>query len=459
MTGSPRARGTPLQFRIPPQYDVAYQQMWHAYEGDTDAWRPVTEAHRDALVAYAVERSPYYGRIIPRGAPFEEIPLLTKGLLRDHADELLARDVPTWRRQTVRTSGSTGEPVTVHRDIHQTLIEATSSDRFFRTLHGVPLDATIVSLASRGVLGERFSRRGRLRARMVSALGDPTPLDPWMLLFQGLDVRTGAELQRHLDVWSRLRKYFFIGQASTLDRIAQEIEAGRVRLRRGPVAIASTADMLTATAKERMERVFEAWVHTRYGSSEVPFLAASLPNETDRYIFNPLLAYVEVVDDEGKPVEPGEVGRIVVTDLNNRVMPLIRYDMGDLAVASQEGFVGGFPLIDGLIGRESELLRFPSGRVLNASNVDKLLFSKDGFAKWVRAFQCRQTGPNELELRVVWAEPSDEVAVRMADVLRTAADPDTVVRLRSVEDLERHPSGKTWIVKGLDAVDAPVTGA
>ena len=454
MTRSTPAGRTPLQFLIPPEYDFSYQQMWQAYHGDTDAWRRATEAHRDALVAYAVQRSPYYGRTIRRGAPFEDIPLLSKGALRDHADEVMARDVPAWRRRTVQTSGSTGEPVTVHRDIHQTLVEATASDRFFRALHGVPFDATIIAVTSTSISGERFSRWGRPRARMAAALGAHASSDPWMLTFPSLRARTPPEMQRHLDLWGRLRKYFFIGQASTLDRIAQEIEAGRVRLRRPPVAIASTSDMLTSQAKERMERVFGAWVHTRYGSIEVPFLAGSLPNETDRYIFNPLLAYVEVVDDQGRPVAPRETGRVVVTDLNNRVMPLIRYVMGDLAVASKEGFVGGFRLIEGLIGRESELLRFPSGRVLNGSNLDKLLFHKDGFARWVRAFQCRQTGPNEVELRVVWAERSDEVATRIGDVLRAAADPDTAVRVRSVDELERHPSGKTWIVRGLERVDA-----
>ena len=450
---------TPFPRLLPLQHDLAYAQMWEAYRGQSDPWRRVTESHRDTLVDYAVRRCPYYQRTIPAGASFEDIPLLTKGKLRDHVHDLLASDVPTWRRLPVQTSGSTGEPVTVYRDVNQAMIESASSDRFFRSLHGVPFDATIIAVTSTSRSAERLPRMGGWWARLRSALGGQAAHDPWLLTFPTLDSQTPRALQEHLDLWGRLRSYFFIGQASGIDWMAEQIEAGRVQLRREPVAVAASNDMLTARAKERIERVFGAWVHTRYGSVEFPFLAASLPNTTDRYVINPLLGYVELLDDEGRPVGPGELGRVVVTDLNNRVMPLIRYDMGDLAVASEEGFVGGFRLIEGLVGRESELLRFPSGRHLTASNLDKLLFKRHDFAPWVRAFQCAQIGANELELRIVWDREPGEVGVRIANAVRDVADPDTSVKLRSVDQLERYPSGKVWMVRALrapeDAVPRP----
>jgi phenylacetate-CoA ligase len=290
---------------------------------------------------------------------------------------------------------------------------------------------------------------------VVQRLGGPPAHDPWLLTVPTLSVRLAGTLQAELDLWGRLRKYFLIGQSSGLDWISQEIEAGRVRLPRPPVAIAATSDMLTEVAKERMERVLGAWVHTRYGSIEVPWLAASMPNTTDRYLCNPLLGEVEVLDDDGRPVGPGERGRVVVTDLNNRVMPLIRYDLGDLAVASEEGYVGGFRVLEGLVGRESELLRFPSGRILTASNLDKLLFNDpEELLRRVRAFQCAQTAPNRLELRVVWDGEPGDVAERLSRTLRSATDPDTSIEVRSVAELERYPSGKAWIVRALPGARA-----
>jgi phenylacetate-CoA ligase len=440
----------PLQFLVPAQYDLAYNEMWEAYGGDAGAWRRVTEARRDAIVSYARRRSPYYERTIPEGTPFEEIPVLTKQVLRDHPDELLARDVPAWRRHTVRTSGSTGEPATLHRDIHQILIESMSSDRFLRSLHGVPFDATIVAVTSTGTSRERLSRWDRVKGWAIERLGGPRAYDPWLLTAPISDVRRARTLQSHLDLWARLRRYVFLGQASALDRMARLIEAGEVRMRRPPVAIAASSDILTARAKERIERAFGAWVHTRYGAVEMPFLSASMPNTTDRYVFNPLLAYVEVLDRDGRPVGPGEMGRVVVTDLNNRVMPLIRYDLGDLAVASEERSVGGFPLVEGVMGRASEVLRFPSGRTLTAVDLDRLVFSG---ATSVRAWQCVQTDANHLEVRVVWDAEPDDLAGRLGATVRSAVDADTSVAVRTVTELESYPSGKVWLVRGLGSND------
>lgn len=444
---------TPLQLLIPPRYDLLYQQMRAAYEGDSATWQRITAAHRDALVEHAARHCPYYERAILPGSAFESIPLLTKTSVREHLEDLVARDVPDSRRHIYRTSGSTGEPLTFFRDTAQMLAETTSSDRFFRWLHDVPFDATIIAILSTSRAAERFTRWSRLGTRFRSMLGGPPPHDPWLLTFPMVDVRA-EDLQGHLDLWGRLHRYLFVGQSSGIDWIAQQIEDRGLRVRRPPVAIAATSDTLTGQAQQRMERVFGVTVHTRYGSNEIPFLAGSLPGTTDRYIFNPLLAYVEVVDDDGRPVRPGDTGRILLTDLNNRVMPLIRYVQGDLAVASAEGFLGGFRLIEGLVGRESELLRFPSGRVMSASAVDKLLFKRNDFAAWVRAFQCAQTGPNELELRVIWVGEPGDAASRMAEVLRSAADPDTAVIVRAVEELERHPSGKAWVVRGLPSPES-----
>jgi phenylacetate-CoA ligase len=439
---------TPLQVLIPHRYDLLYQQMRSAYEGDTDVWRRVTMANRDAMVDYAARQSPYYqGRLEP-GTPFEEIPLLTKALIREHHESMVARDAVEARRHVYRTAGSTGEPLAFLRDTAQMLLETVASDRFFRWLHGVPFDATIVAVNSAGGAQERFDRLSRGMARVRSRLAARPLRDPWMLSFAMLDARPEG-LQRHLDLWGRLGSYFFLGPSSGIAWIAEQIEERGLRLRRHPVAVITTGDTVTEPLRARIERVFGVPVHGRYGSNEFPFLAATVPGSADRYLFNPLLAHVEVLGDDGRPVRPGEVGKIVLTDLNNRVMPLIRYVQGDLAVASERWFAGGFPLIERIVGRESEILRFPSGRQLSGSDVDKLLFKRNDFRRWVRAFQCIQTKENELELRVIWGDESPEVAARIEEVVRSAADPDTAVRVRGIEQLGRYPSGKVWLVRPL----------
>jgi phenylacetate-CoA ligase len=444
----------PLPHVVPPEYDLLYHQMRSAFEGDPEVWRRVTMSLRDAIVDHAVRHSPYYRRTIRPGSPFEAIPILTRSVIREHLVELVADDVPDERKVLERTSGSSEDPLDFLRDTAKTMADSMASDRFFRSLHGVPLDATIIAVVSTSHGPERFSRWTRSVGRLRRLAGGPPARDPWLLTLPMVDVRP-ENVQRHLDRWSRLRRYFFVGQSSGIDWIAGQIEEGNALLRRPPVGIAATSDSLTEQARLRMERVFGLPVHSRYGSKELQFLACCLPGDTDRFLFNPLLAYVELLDDEGQPVGLGEVGRIILTDLNDRVMPLIRYEQGDLAVASPDGYVGGFPVIEGLVGRESEVLRFPSGRILGASALGKLLFKRNDFTPWVRGFQCVQTGPNEVELRVEWAREPGELTARIAEVIRAAADPGTVVRVRAIEELERTASGKVWVVRGLGAGHAP----
>lgn len=98
---------------------------------------------------------------------------------------------------------------------------------------------------------------------------------------------------------------------------------------KGAVAVSET---LTPGMKARVESIFGAPLYQNYGQNEVGLVATKCP-EGGRYHTHAEQAFIEIVDDDGAPVPPGETGRMVVTDFNNYAMPLIRYDTGDLAVA------------------------------------------------------------------------------------------------------------------------------
>jgi phenylacetate-CoA ligase len=204
--------------------------------------------------------------------------------------------------------------------------------------------------------------------------------------------------------------------------------------------------MLTPAMRERITRVFGS-VHSWYGSQEIGgFLAGTLPG-SERLACNPLLGWVEILGEDGRPVAPGEQGHVVVTDLGNWVFPFIRYDTEDLAIASGES-IGGFPVIELLTGRSSDQLTLASGRVMSGVGFGGIVFVKNGLAPFAHAWQLAQTGPDALELRVMWNEdPTPELISRTEAAAREMADETTQVRVVSVTELEKTPSGKTWLVK------------
>jgi len=75
---------------------------------------------------------------------------------------------------------------------------------------------------------------------------------------------------------------------------------------------------------------------------------------------------------------------------------------------------------------------------------------KNGLAPFAHAWQLAQTGPDALELRVVWKEePTPELLARTEAAAREMTDETTDVRVISVSELERLESGKTWLVRKL----------
>ncbi len=96
--------------------DRMYQKMLAAWQGDSGTWKVASCGLRDAMVRFAVERCRYYREVIDVGRPFEEIPILTKQIIRERSESILAEDVPVDRRRPLTTSGSTGQPMAFYRD-------------------------------------------------------------------------------------------------------------------------------------------------------------------------------------------------------------------------------------------------------------------------------------------------------------------------------------------------------
>jgi len=418
--------------------DPAFHRMVAAFEGQREPWLAVNRALRDAIVSYAAERSAYYRSVARPGMAFEDIPLLTKEILRERHDDLIAEGVHHERRWPSRTAGSFGRPTHFLRDSAQGYLENISALRFLKWLQDVPPNATTVWVsASPPAPARRLApwRSGDSRPRIHSV--------PTVAL-------TPDRFEREVRAWGRFESYFLYGFASAIEWMAQQVERRGLSVA-SPACIVTTSETLSGNAEARIRRGFGVPVHSWYGSREMNgYVAGTLPG-TRRYAVNPFLVHIEILDGNGRPVPPGEKGRIVLTDLNNLVMPFIRYDTGDVAIQSTAGTVGGFPLIEEVVGRATEVVEFPSGKSLSASSLSQTVFTNHGFWREIDSFQCIRVGPNELEFRVVWIRPArPERVADLAEAVREAADPDTVVRIREVDRVERLPSGKTWQLR-----DAP----
>jgi phenylacetate-CoA ligase len=432
------------------RHDPGLARMIAAFE-DGRTWGPLHLAMRDALVRYARERCPYYREAIPPSAAFEEVPLLTRDMVRTRLTDLLAEGVPEDRRVQKRTSGSSGQPLAFYRDSAQGPVEEGSAQRFLLRLHGVPADSTRIWISTHPEpfppdLLARFPRATHALALVRHRF---RRIDPLVHPVSTLSL-TSRRLVRELRMWTSFRSWWMYGHASAIDRIAEEIESRDLPLPRPPALVITTGDDLTSLAERRISRVFDCPVHSWYGSHEMNgYVAGTLPG-TRRYAVNPFLVHPEVTDEAGRTLPPGEEGLLVLTDLNNLVMPFVRYVTGDLARMAPDAPAGDFPVVDGLVGRATDAIQLADGRRLTAVTFGQALFGREGPAEAVRAYQCEEVRPGELEMRVVWAVPPDErLRSRVLQAFRRAAGPNVAMRLRDVDAVDRLPSGKAWIVRGL----------
>jgi phenylacetate-CoA ligase len=266
-----------------------------------------------------------------------------------------------------------------------------------------------------------------------------------------------ANLKQHARNW--LRERFEYLDTMRLDPESMETFLGRMRARPlealfghahslyiladyvrrtgadvpAPKAIVSTSMMLIASERTVIEAAFRCKVTDRYGCEEVGLIAAECERHSGMHV-NAEHTLVEIVDDEGQPAAPGTIGRVLVTDLLNKGMPLIRYEVGDLSEWATAGCLCGRGLktLTRVIGRRADcLMRADGSLVAGVSLVERTLTAIPGIAqlqivqetpKTVRAYAVGEAGnppawADELRKALV-RDLGESIAVDVAPVSR-----------------------------------------
>ncbi|WP_298591566.1 phenylacetate--CoA ligase family protein [uncultured Kocuria sp.] len=201
--------------------------------------------------------------------------------------------------------------------------------------------------------------------------------------------------------------------ASMLRLLATEQEAGRLRLR--PALVLSTAEGLPPDERTRLERAFGAPVREVYGCTESGYAASSCAEGWLHLVEDWLI--LEPVDAEHHPVPPGTVSHtVLMTNLANRVQPIIRYDVGDRVLMKPEPCTCGNPAPALRVqGRSSDVLTFPDDDGRSRIAVPPLaLGTVIDRTPDVELFQIVQTTPTSLQVRLLPAAGADPEPVRAA---------------------------------------------
>jgi len=405
------------------------------------------------LLTHAASQTVYYSDLFrtlgfsPASATLEslrQLPLLTKDIIRDNYQRLVARNVPEHELTTARTGGSTGRPMTFVRD-KQCLYLRKAQELYFDRWMGFRLG----DKAALFVAASHFDSPGeRWKAAIRNATCDR------LLRFDPHHI-TDAYMQSFLEEYRKfdpgMIKCFPNSLAIFADFLARRNEVVP------PVsAISSTGENLYPHQRSLFEQRFGGRVFEKYGTRESGVIACECREHNGLHLFTDG-AVVEVVNAAGQPAAPGEMGRLVVTDLFNSGMPMIRYEIGDMAIATDRNCACGspLPLVDRILGRDRDILYDSEGNPKPGYLFVEVINSLDLPAQ----FQVIQTEPRQVVVRVV-KQASGEIDLgpmrsQFQDILGTNVN----VTFEFTESIPRDPSGKfRYVMSKIPPAERPGSG-
>lgn len=250
-----------------------------------------------------------------------------------------------------------------------------------------------------------------------------------------------AALDRFAAVLHSRRPVLLYGYPSLLHRLARHLQEAGVDA--GPIrCVITTSEMLFPGQRTIIEAAFDAPVFDMYGCNE-PNLVTAECIQHDGYHVAMETCLVEVVDDEDRPLPDGAVGRILATGLDNRGMPFIRYDTGDLGALDRTPCPCGRGLIRirNLQGRSRDFLRTPDGRLIHGVAMNEAMLRHG----WVERYQAIQEDAWRLVLTVACADDVAEAAQR-ALTDEVSALTGLQVDLRLNGEFERTAGAKTRVI-------------
>lgn len=397
-------------------------------------WRQLEE-----MLAHCERHVPYYGRLfadagvkasqIQSPSDLARIPVLTKDIVRAREQDLIALPYKGRKLAHTASSGTTGHPVQVYYD-HESYERRVAA--WMRGDRWVGWD-----------IGERMfllvGSRPRVRQRMYQIYKKQL----YEILcrqrsFTALDMSEEV-LLKYFHIMNRFRAPVVVGYANTLVYFAQFIrDRGLAPFR--PKSVVIIAEKIFPPQKQLIEEVFQAPVYERYGCMEFSFIAAECERRTGMHV-NCDNLYVEILNEEGKPAAPGELGEFVFTSLHNRAMPFVRYKLGDLGYwSTQTCRCGrGMPLIGDVTGRTLDMVVTATGKVCAGVIFPYVL---DLFPEIVQ-YQAVQETAEELLLRIVprGAVPAQRLR-EIEGALRRFMGDEIRIRIELTERIPLTAAGK-----------------
>lgn len=407
-------------------------------------------AKLNALLTHCWARVPFLARYwrdaglgpdpLTRVADLARYPTIDKRLIADNFEAMRARPAPG-RVLTKTTGGSTGDPFRFEYSEESYARRNAVMWRGYRWA-GADLGRRTAYVWSTGPPAGKTPLKLRVYHRFFNRL-----------MLDGFTLTEGG-VARYLDAIDTFGAAVLVGYVSPLVVMAEHMLARGRRLA-GVRAVLTGAEMLHDDQRKLLRDAFGVPVFNTYGCREVMLIASECERQHGLHVAADHVL-VETLDATGSPIA-GRPGQVILTDLHNYAMPLVRYRNGDVATSAPGPCPcgRGLPRLARVEGRELDLIRTPDGRIVSGEFFPHLMKDFDG----IREFQVEQLALDEVEIRLVCAPGlAGEDRRRLVDQVRHRIGGQVRVRLLEVDSIPRTASGKRRVTISRLREGAPAAG-
>lgn len=342
-----------------------YDQIRYAWKEGSSVEE--TEKKIQDLISHAVKTTDFY-KDYPEDISLKDLPVVNKDTFRQQYDCFVSSTYKDATDNRVMcTSGSTGTPLRMIQN-RDKIRHNTAGGIFLGAAAGyyIGMKEAFIRVWVNNVKKSKFQL---IQENMI------------MMDSSRMDEQALAEMFHTIE---KKKVKCLVGYSSALGELSDYIRrSGRDCSNCSVRAIIPISETMPEPVRRTLEKQFGCPVRAWYSNEENGIMG--LQNEKDEgYRIDTETYYYEILKmDSDEPAEPGELGRIVITDLFNYAFPILRYDNGDTAVAVRKEKNGRFKLyLSELYGRRSDLIYDCKGNAVTPYIITNNLWDIEGVKQY-----------------------------------------------------------------------------
>jgi phenylacetate-CoA ligase len=383
------------------------------------------EKHLENLLFHATTTTEFY-KPVRNYTSLNDFPVINKRTIRENLNEIRSEKYWSGNNYRMDTSGSSGTPFTTYHDANKRS-RNTADTIYLQKKAGFELGHRLYYIRK----WFKMHRKNALNSSLQN--------------IHKVDVTefTDNYLRELIStIKDDPSTKVLLGYSSGLREICRYLRNTRSAPVESKIScIIAMAESLGQDTRESLEYYFNAPVLSRYSNLENGILSLQFPNMGNCYHINWASYYIEILHPlEDIAVPYGQLGRVVVTDLFNYCMPLIRYDTGDLAIMTESTpYFNKAPAFERVEGRKMDIIYDTSGKPQSTF----IVFHLEAYPE-IKQFQFIQQGEKRYVIKLNMQGPFKEEK-KLSTLFKGYLGNDAVIDFQYVDEIPQLSSGKRRI--------------